>query len=55
MIEKKHNGYALAAGETPVYCDEVAIVLIYVEGRPIKMVYPDGRVEPFAKTTGKPN
>jgi hypothetical protein len=36
-------------GETLIRSDEVASILVYRDGRPIKIIYPDGRVEPFAR------
>jgi hypothetical protein len=39
-------------GETLIRPDEVASILIYRDGRPIKIIPPDGRVEPFASPTG---
>ena len=36
----------------PSESDEVASILIYRDGRPIKIIRPDGRVEPFASPTG---
>jgi hypothetical protein len=32
-------------GEPPIRSDEVACILVYRDGRAIKIVYPDGRVE----------
>lgn len=42
------HGYMPELGETLIRSDGVASILVYREGRPIKIVYPDGRVEPFA-------
>jgi len=41
-------GYVPEPGETLIRSDDVAVILAYRRGRPIKIVYPDGRVEPFA-------
>ncbi|WP_407160173.1 hypothetical protein [Bradyrhizobium sp. STM 3557] len=40
-------GYVPEPGETLVHSDDVAVILVYRYGRPIKVIYPDGRVEPF--------
>jgi hypothetical protein len=47
-------GYVPEPGETLVGSDDVAVVLVFRDGRPIKIIFPDGRVEPFVhpKRTG---
>jgi hypothetical protein len=40
-------GYVPGPGETLVRSDEVVCILVYSAGRPIKIIYPDGRVEPY--------
>jgi len=44
-------GYVPVPSETLIRSDEVASILIYRDGRPIKIIPPDGRVEPFASPT----
>jgi hypothetical protein len=41
-------GYVLGPGETLVRSDEVVCILVYSAGHPIKIIYPDGRVEPYS-------
>jgi hypothetical protein len=40
-------GYVPGPGETLVSSDEVTCLLVFRDGRPIKIIYPDGRVLPF--------
>jgi hypothetical protein len=40
-------GYVPEAGETLIRSDEVASILVYRDGRPVKIIRPDGSVEPF--------
>jgi hypothetical protein len=47
-------GYVPRPDETQIRSDEVASFLIYRDGWPIKIIYPDGRVEPFA-SRDRPN
>ena len=41
-------GHVSEPNETLIRSDEVASILVYRDGRPIKIVDPNGRVEPFA-------
>ncbi len=41
-------GYTPQPGETLIHSDEVACILVYRNGQPNKIIYPDGRVEPFS-------
>jgi len=42
-----HFGYVPEPGETVVASDEVACLLVFRGDKPVKIVYPDGRVLPF--------
>jgi hypothetical protein len=42
-------GYIPDPGEELIRSDEVLSILVYRDNRPIKIIYPNGRVEPFAK------
>jgi hypothetical protein len=44
---KDAYGYVPAAGEILIRSDEIACILVFRGERPIKIIYPDGRVDPF--------
>jgi hypothetical protein len=41
-------GYVPEAGETLIRSDDVACILVFRDGRPIKIISPNGSVAPFA-------
>jgi len=43
-------GYVAEQGETLIRSDEVVCLLVFRDNRPIKIVYPNGRVEPFSRS-----
>jgi hypothetical protein len=45
--EEDNYGYVPAPSETLIRSDEVASILVYRDGRPIKIIRPNGRVELF--------
>jgi hypothetical protein len=50
MSDKPNDayGYVPAPGEILIRSDEIACILVFRDERPIKIIYPDGRVDPFA-------
>jgi hypothetical protein len=50
---KDAYGYLPATGEILIRSDEIACILVLRDERPIKIIYPDGRVEPFTGS-GRP-
>jgi hypothetical protein len=49
MSDKPNDayGYEPVPGEILIRSDEIACILVFRDERPIKIIYPDGRVDPF--------
>jgi hypothetical protein len=49
MSDKPNDayGYEPVPGEILIRSDEIACILVFRDERPIKIIYPDGRGDPF--------